>query len=190
MDEKKMQGVESGGFLFLNGEDAALADKERKQIEYLEKKLDYQKPEQVLSVYQKLIEERTFKTPVGMLYLKKMQDFLYSKAYLDKERIPYIPIDMPCDLTAPKKQVELKSVRNVAQRREEIKVSNHKISVFLNIILIISLILMFVIALRSETPNMLNYKSALENKYATWEQELTERENLLREKEREMKLQD
>jgi hypothetical protein len=190
MNDMKLQGVESGGFLFLNGADAVLADKERKQIEYLEKKLDYQKPEQVLSVFQKLIEERTFKTPVGMLYLKKMQDFLLKKAYLDKERIPYIPVDTPCDLSVPKQQVELKSVKNVAKKREEIKISNHKISVFMNVILIFALILMFVIALKSETPNMLNYKSALENKYATWEQELTEKEAQLREKERELKLQE
>ena len=42
MDNKNMQGVEAGGFLFLNGADAALAEKEQKQIAYLEKKLDYQ----------------------------------------------------------------------------------------------------------------------------------------------------
>ena len=76
MENKGMQGVEAEGFLFLNGEDAALAGKERKQIEYLEKHLDYKNPEKVFSVYQKLVEERTFKTPVGMLYLKHLQSFL------------------------------------------------------------------------------------------------------------------
>ena len=84
MENKAMQGVEAGGFLFLNGEDAALADKERKQIEYLEKHLDYKNAEQVLSVYQKLIEERTFKTPVGVIYLKHLQDFLTNKEYIAK----------------------------------------------------------------------------------------------------------
>jgi len=49
MDDKNMQGVEAGGFLFLNGADANLADKERMQIEYLEKKLNYQNPEQIFS---------------------------------------------------------------------------------------------------------------------------------------------
>ena len=75
-NEKNTKGIEAEGYMFLNAADAVLAEKERKQIEYLEKKLDYQKSEQILMVLQKLIEERTFKTPVGTMYLKRLQDFL------------------------------------------------------------------------------------------------------------------
>ncbi|MBR4085740.1 MAG: hypothetical protein IKK33_15805 [Lachnospiraceae bacterium] len=186
MDDKNMQGVEVGGFLFLNGADANLADKERMQIEYLEKKLNYQNPEQILAVLQKLIEERTFKTPIGMIYLKKMQDFLMNKVNLDKGRIPYIPVDTPCDRTIPEKRTELNSIRNATQKRKEILKSNHKISILLNVILVIALIIMFWVTLQSETPNMINYRISIENKYAAWEQELTERENQVREQEREL----
>lgn len=188
MEDKNIQSVEAEGFLFLNATDAALAGKEKKQIEYLEKRLDYQNPEQILAVFQKLIEERTFKTPVGMLYLKKMQDYLLNKVNLDKERIPFIPVDKPCEGALPERRVELKSVRNSVKKREEIKKSNQKISVLLNIILIIALIFMFWATLQSETPNMINYRIALENKYAAWEQELTERENQMREQLRELEI--
>jgi len=170
----------------LNGADANLADKERMQIEYLEKKLNYQNPEQILAVLQKLIEERTFKTPIGMIYLKKMQDFLMNKVNLDKGRIPYIPVDTPCDRTIPEKRTELNSIRNATQKRKEILKSNHKISILLNVILVIALIIMFWVTLQSETPNMINYRISIENKYAAWEQELTERENQVREQEREL----
>ena len=158
MDNKNMQGVEAGGFLFLNGADAALAEKEQKQIAYLEKKLDYQNPEQILAVLQKLIEERSFKTPIGIFYLKKMQDYL----------------------------MKLNSVRLATKKRQEIQKSNHKISVLLNMILVIALIVMFWVTLQSETPNMINYRIAIENKYAAWEQELGEREERVREQEREL----
>ena len=190
MDDKNMQGVETGGFLFLNGADAALAEKEQKQIAYLEKKLDYQNPEQILAVLQKLIEERSFKTPVGILYLKKMQDFLMNKVNLDKGRIPYIPVDMPCERTVQEKRTELNSVRLATQKRQEIQKSNHKISVLLNVVLVIALIIMFWVTLQSETPNMINYRIAIENKYAAWEQELTEREDRVREQERELGIQE
>ena len=190
MDNKNVQGVETGGFLFLNAADAALADKEQKQIAYLEKKLDYQNSEQILAVLQKLIEDRSFKTPVGMLYLKKMQDFLMNKVNLDKGRIPYIPVDTPCDRTVPEKRTELNSVRLATQKRQEIQKSNHKISVLLNVVLVIALIVMFWVTLQSETPNMINYRIALENKYAAWEQELTERESQVREMERELGIQE
>ncbi len=190
MDDKNMQGVEAGGFLFFNGVDAALAEKEQKQIAYLEKKLDYQNPEQILAVLQKLIEERSFKTPIGVFYLKKMQDFLMNRVNFDKGRIPYIPVDTPCDRTVPEKRLELNSVRRATQKRQEIQKSNHKISIWLNVILVIALIIMFWVTLQSETPNMINYRIAVENKYASWEQELTEREQQVREQERELGIQE
>lgn len=188
MDNKAMQGVEAEGFLFINGEDAALADKERKQVTYLEKNLDYKNPEQVLGVYQRLVEERTFKTPVGMMYLKQLQDYLNNKVYIGKERIPAIPVDEPCDRSTPKPREELQSVRVAAQKRKEKQAFHHKLSVVLNWLLIAVVGAMFWMTMQSETPNMINYRIALENKYAAWEQELTEREQTVREKELELKI--
>lgn len=186
MEEKNTKGIEAEGYLFVNAADALLAEKERKQIEYLEKKLDYQKPEQILVILQKLIEERTFKTPVGMMYLKRLQDYLKNHKAIEKERIPAIPVDFVCDKSVPDTRVELKSVRAAVQKREEIKKSNHKISLILNVILIIGMIIMFWMATQSENLNMINYKNALENRYAEWEQELTEREQAVREKEQNL----
>ena len=45
---------------------------------------------------------------------------------------------------------------------------------------------MFVITLRGSTPNVINYKIALTNQYAAWEQELTQREKAVKEKEQEL----
>ena len=45
---------------------------------------------------------------------------------------------------------------------------------------------MFVITLQSDNPNILNYRQAITNEYASWEQELTERENKVREKEQKL----
>lgn len=188
MEHKVIQGVEAEGFLFLNGEDAALAEKERKQIVYLEKNIDFKNPEQVLSIYQKLIDERTFKTPVGMMYLKHLQDYLTQKVYIGKERIGAIPVDMPCDRSVKTPREELPSVRAATKRRKEQQANSYKVSVILNFVLIIAVIVMFWMTMQSETPNMINYRQALENRYASWEQELTEREQNLRKKELEVKI--
>ena len=58
----------------------------------------------------------------------------------------------------------------------------------MNIALIAAVIAMFVITLKSDQPNILNYETALINRYSEWEEELSVRENALREKERELKL--
>jgi hypothetical protein len=52
-----------------------------------------------------------------------------------------------------------------------------------------TIVVMFLIAFKSDTPNILNYETALQNKYAAWDAELTEREAKLREKSAEIQAQ-
>ena len=49
---------------------------------------------------------------------------------------------------------------------------------------------MFAITLNADQPNVLNYEKVLTDRYASWEQDLTEREQVIREKERELKIQE
>ena len=63
------------------------------------------------------------------------------------------------------------------------------ISVILNVLLVLAIIAMFTITLKSDNPNVLNYEKAITNKYAAWEQELTEREQRIREKEKELRIE-
>ncbi len=44
---------------------------------------------------------------------------------------------------------------------------------------------MFAIALKSDVPNILNYREAIVNEYSEWEQELTQRERAVREAEQQ-----
>ena len=62
-------------------------------------------------------------------------------------------------------------------------------SVIVNLFLVILVIAMFAITLKSDNPNILNYKNAIVNQYASWEQELSEREKQLRQKENELGLE-
>lgn len=44
---------------------------------------------------------------------------------------------------------------------------------------------MLVIAVQSETPNMINYRSAILNEYSEWEESLSEREAAVAEAEKQ-----
>ena len=57
------------------------------------------------------------------------------------------------------------------------------------VVMLVAIIAMFVITLNSDQPNILNYERNLQNKYASWEQELTRREQTVREKERELHIE-
>ena len=61
-----------GGYQFGSKEDAELARQEEKKIAYLEAKMKYDRPEAVLGIYNKLVEQRVFRTPVGFAYLQKL----------------------------------------------------------------------------------------------------------------------
>ena len=59
-------------------------------------------------------------------------------------------------------------------------------SLFMNIVLIAMVIAMFILTLTSDSPNVVNYRTKLEDEYASWEQQLTEREQDLRKREQEV----
>lgn len=178
-----------GGYLFYTEKDAKIAEAELQKIEYLEARIDYSRPESILMVYEKTIHERIFRTPVGLQYLKYLRDFLLEQPEINPEEVPDIPLYNTFG-------GELRNQANPAKNR--IKPSREKterdksaflISVILNVLLVLAIIAMFTITLKSDNPNVLNYEKAITNKYAAWEQELTEREQRIREKEKELRIE-
>ena len=75
--------------------------------------------------------------------------------------------------------------RSIAARQPEYK-GRFIASVCINILMVVMIIAMFVIALESDHPNIINYKREIVNEYSEWEQELTEREQAVRAAEREV----
>ena len=177
--------METGGFSFYTEKDTKLAEAEQRKIDYLEARIDYTRPESILHVYDKAIQEQLFKTPVGLLYLKKLQDFLQKQPVIAPERIKPIPLfDTYVDLQQSTADSAKPTVQAI-QKRER-KKAQFQISVVLNILLILAICAMFVISFVSDQPNIFNYERALQDKYAAWEQDLTAREQAVRDKEREL----
>lgn len=186
-EEKKAQTLEAEGFAFYTKKDAELAIQERKKIQYLKAHMDVRNPESILSLYERAINERVFKTPVGLIFLKEVQDYLVKRPEIDNEKIIPIPLFVTYEgeirsRTSPARQ----RVQPAAEKKGKIQAL--PVSVCLNIVLVIAVIAMFVITLTADQPNILNYERTLIDRYAGWEQELTEREQAIREAERELQL--
>lgn len=179
----------AGGFLFQTEKETKLAEVERKKIAYLESKIDYSKPEDILYIYDKTVKENVFSTPVGMVYLKQLQEFLLNQERIDPASVAAIPLN-----NIYEEYGRAKSAREMMQSRHEQEMGTKKsqltVSVILNILLALAMIAMFIISLNSDSPNIINYKRAVTDQYATWEQELTERESAVREKERELMMEE
>lgn len=177
--------METGGFSFYTENDGRLAEAEQRKIDYLEERIDYTRPESILHVYDKAIQEQLFKTPVGLLYLKKLQDFLLKQPKIDPERVKAIPLyDTYAEVQRKTSEPNKPNPQRIRQRERQ--KAQFQVSVALNVLLVLAIIAMFWISFISDHPNIFNYERALQDRYASWEQDLTAREQAVREKEREL----
>lgn len=175
-----------GGYCFGSIEDAEAARQELKKIEYLEQHMDYEEPENMLLIYKKAVDTRVFQTPIGWEYLKKLQDKLSPYEDLSEEVSPIMLYTVFAHRVGD--EIKVPEPRITPKQKDPFK-RWFAISILFNIFLVIAVIAMFAITLTSDIPNILNYENTIVNKYSTWEQDLTERENLIREKERELSIE-
>ncbi len=188
MNDKTSLTVE--GFAFPSEADAELARQETQKIEYLEKRMNYKLPENMLAVYNKVLENKLIRTPVGWNYLRNMQTRM-TEAGIKPEQIQPIPLFGVFDPRIYNDDKSGVAKQKIKSNRKREKTALEKIrfrfqaAVVVIVILLVLAAAMFVILLQSDHPTIVNYEKAILDKYASWEQELTEREQVLREKESE-----
>jgi len=183
--EKDISELSVGGYLFYTENDARLARTELQKIEYLEERIDYSAPDTIRYIYEKAIHERLFQTPVGLDYLRKLREYLLSRPEVNQEMVIDIPIYVVYGREV-RTRTDPARARILAAQKKDREKSRFILSVILNVLLAAAILVMFYISYGSVQPNIINYERALTDKYASWEQELMEREQTIREKEREM----
>ncbi len=173
MDKQEKMIVD--GFEFDSKDMASEAFKEYESIKYIKNKVNFDDPDRTLKMYNKLIEEKLFKTPVGIGYLKELQNELYQYEEIDENIIP-----IPCE-----------SEDDTAKNTKKIKITyKYKaafiISFVFNIIMSIMIVAMIYLASTSDNPTVVNYEIKIQDKYAKWAEELSEKEKALNKLEKEL----
>lgn len=175
------------GYVFANAEDCELAKNEVKKISYIENHTDMSNLNIVKSVYEKALEERFFQTPIGLEYMRDLQKVM-ENAGIPEEGIKPIPLYTTFRRIDLKKSGEVKKRVSKAEKQEKLLQAKYtKVCVLAGFFGVL-IIAMLIITFNGTTPNALNYKAAINNQYAAWEQELKERESVIREKERELNI--
>ena len=172
------------GYRFGSYRDAQIAEEEIKKAKYFETKLTGKTGRSRLAVYNQILDKKVFQTPIGWEYLKYMQEEMQGLG-LPEEEIR--PIPMYLTFVHEETQATEQPVRQrIRPSRRNDLIRKYRITLLLNVLLGILVVAMFAITIKSDNPNILNYKNAIVNQYATWEQELTEREDALRKKEQSL----
>ena len=177
------------GFSFADDADVSLASAEIEKIKYIAGKMNMDNPRGVLAVYDKLITSGIFVTPVGYEYLRTLQSYLYKSKDIPDDAVKEIPVPISytraLNLRSEERDEKISQERQMRTLRKTFK-NEYKISLIVNIILVLMVIAMFIISLKAENPNMINYRTAILNQYSEWEQELNEREAAVKQKELEL----
>ncbi|MCR5625804.1 MAG: hypothetical protein K6F99_00660 [Lachnospiraceae bacterium] len=175
------------GYKFNSEADAARARDEVKKAAYIKARMNYDDPGSVKNVYEKMVSNRMFTTPVGNAFLKEVREKLIKSGFGEDEVSP-LPLFSRYALEDETKEVHIPT--RIIRPKEKVEYKKRFIFMaIVNAVLIVALIAMFAIAMNSDNPTILNYENAIQNKYAQWEMELTEREQAVKLRERALKME-
>lgn len=161
------------GFEFQNEEEYITAKKELEYINKINGNIKTAKPEQLLEIYNKIVNDKMFRTPVGMEYLRNIQISLVKNKQIDKNMIQSIPAI-----------VYNSGIKSVKEDKRFIKYKDlYTKMIIVNVALVLIIIVMFVISHNSKKFDEDYYRESIENEYIDWEQSIKERESIVKEKE-------
>lgn len=183
---------EAGGFAFPDEKMMEKAVKEGEGIRYIRNSADMNNPRMVYQVYCQMVSQRLFETPVGYAYLFELQEYLRANPSIRNQDIPAIPV--ASNKTEAAGSADGRKEKSGAKERSArgAKVKNidykpwFKASISVSIILLLIVIGMFAVTATSGNVNIVNYENALIEKYENWETRLNEREEKLKEWEKEL----
>jgi hypothetical protein len=198
------------GFYFETDELYEEAHKEKLAVAYLSKQVDLSDNKQALRLYQQAASQKLFSTVIGLTFLRDIEFRLKKDESIPKDQIMAVTVPMKerppekpsvsisslqSEEGTSKKERQKKDAYPFNEKTEAGKYRRrfHGALAFV-FILLATIGVMFFITLSSDLPTIVNYRTRLNNEYASWDEELKEREAALdlREKElmeREMKNQ-
>lgn len=166
------------GHTFDDEKQLIIAKKEAEAIVYLRERTDFNNLEQLMKLYNRVLDKNMMETIIGIEFLTEIRKQLVDSGMFLEEQIRPVPL--------------LPEARKMKKRAEEQKRSRDRILLeqaqkqnrllkmvcfFLSGLVIV----MFVIALTGkQSPLAVRYEERIINKYASWADELTQRERMLR----------
>ena len=178
-------------YQFETKEEYEQALQEKNGINYLNAQLDVNNIEKVYQLYTELVDKKIFITVIGIEYLKKLRGILLRDSRFSADNL------RPIRITTVNKQVKNRVEKYISSKYET-EVRQHKkekegirnklnTSIIINVVLVLMLIAMFFISKSSSNPTIIDYERKLQDKYASWESDLKEKEQELKDLEWELK---
>ncbi len=182
------------GFFFEKEEIFEIAKKEDQAVKLLASKLRAATPEQVLKIYNQAIDQNLFRTPVGLFFLRRLQEYLRGQKNLDTTTMHPIFIgnlgethqEQRLRLEKERKETDYKLKVLVELDRKGYRRKFH-IALYFCVVFLVMIAGMFMINhLSKDNINIVNYENQIIDKYEDWQISLEAQEQALKEREAEL----
>lgn len=185
-----MGRFEFQGYSFATAKEMDLAKKEEESIAYIRAKLDFKDRDKLRKMYDSFVEKQSFITPIGITFMKEIQNEL---SMFSVQTIPPVPVTVPWEQKKSNQGKHTSSFLEESEKRKAIKkemrdakLRNSRIIIFFLVLVIAA---MFGYVIYGNAPAFQDDEQKLQDKYATWQQQLEQREQELNAKEQELNLQ-
>lgn len=178
MDEKDLI---VDGFKLPSYKEAQLALKEKENIETIKARLDMSNGSAIYQIYEKLIQREMFKTIVGYSFLNELRHLLVTEFLYNEEDLPIVVLP---------ERLEYDKVNELNKGVLETKIQDllqvKKRMLIVIAALVFMVVAMFVIAAINPNVGYINTENKILNKYSAWQEDLEQREQVIKEKEAEL----
>lgn len=167
------------GHTFDNEKQMRQAEKEAEVVDYLRARTNFNNLDQVMKVYHRILDKNIIETAIGIEFLMELRNRLINSGMFTEEQVRSVPL-LPEAQKMQKRAEERK--RNDRKNLLETLQKQNRILKVVTFFLTVLVIAMFVVTLTGKrSPLAVVYEERIVNQYASWADELTEREQRLRE---------
>lgn len=175
------------GHTFDDEKQLIAAKKEAEAIEYLRAKTDFNNMNNLMKLYDRILDRDMMETVVGIEFLKEIRETLIGSGMFTEDQVRPVPLLPEVKKLKKRNETQKRSRERTLLERSERQNTILKVVCFFLVVLVVG---MFAIVLTgTRSPLAIRYEEQLVNKYASWAEELQAKENYLREYVRKLEQQ-
>lgn len=172
------------GHTFDDEKQLIAAKKEAEAVEYLRAKTDFSNMNNLIKLYNRILDRDMMETVVGIEFLKEIRETLIGSGMFTEEQVRPVPLLPEVKKLKKRQETQKRSKERTLLERSERQNTILKVVCFFLVVLVIG---MFAIVLTgTRSPLAIRYEEQILNKYASWAEELQEKEDYLREYVRQL----
>jgi len=175
------------GHTFDDEKQYVAAQKEAEAIEYLRSKTDFGNMNNLMKLYNRILDRDMMETVIGIEFLKEIRGTLVGSGMFKEDQVRPVPLLPEVKKLKKRNEIQKRSRERTLMERLEHQNTVLKIWCFFLVVLVIG---MFIIALTGKrSPLAIRYEEQLINRYASWAEDLRQKEEMLREYVRKLEQQ-